>query len=207
MADLSRLKLSKRLRSKLEFYRKAGTLKAAGFSGIEMRRITKFLRNTSSKKITAVTDLVRSQIQRTLADAHANQLPFISVVNRLVAETDLNRGIYSSVRKRAAVIATNELHRARTASMFAHAVDQGYTYFVWVSVLMATTCPICAGRHGKTRTWENWLKVGIPPAPHINCKCTLVPGREIPIPREPIQRTVVKRMGIMTRMLRQAPNA
>jgi len=206
MADLSRIKLSKRLRGKLDFYRKAGTLKAAGFSGREMQRITNFLRETSSNKITAVTDLVRSQIQRTLADAHANQLPFISVVNRLVAETDLNRGIYSTVRKRAAVIATNELHRARTAAMFAHAVDQGYTYFVWISVLMQSTCPICQRRHGRNKTWESWLKIGIPPAPHVNCKCTLVPGRGIPIPREPIQRTVVRRLGIMTRMLRQAPN-
>lgn len=203
MADLTRLALSNHLKSKLDFYRKAGTLRPASFGGKEMTRVVKFINTTAAHKIRSVSDSVKDQVRRVLADSQANQLPFITAVNRIIGETDLDKGVFSSVRKRAAIIATNELHRARTAGMFAYAIDEGYTYFVWVSVLMKTTCELCESRHGKNKTWNTWLQLGIPPAPHVNCKCTLIPGRGIPIPRSPIKRTIIEQTGVAGRVLRR----
>ncbi len=194
-------KFSDSVQKKLAFYKKAGTLSGAAFTGTEMRKLVKLIRQTSGSKIAGVTDVVRDQIRKTLSDSQANQLPFIHAVNRLISETDLEKGAFSSVRRRAASIARNELHRARAISMFGHAIDEGFTFFVWIAALI-NTCPICAPRHGKVKSWRTWMRLGLPIL-HPGCRCSLVPSpvTGIPIPQEPIQRFRVKSLGAVGRLL------
>lgn len=50
--------------------------------------------------------------------------------------------------------------------------------YVW-SVVFVDTCPDCLARHGKTATWKEWEKQGLPRTGKTRCgkecKCVLLP--------------------------------
>lgn len=49
----------------------------------------------------------------------------------------------------------------------------------WVTSGRSSVCPSCSPRHGQTKTWEAWKKLGEPGSPALicgpECNCTLVP--------------------------------
>lgn len=195
--------LSDSLRRKLDYYTQAGTWKTQALKGTAKQEALNFLRRKSLDKIKGVTDSVREDIRSALITAQTTGQPLVAAASTIIGGADLPRGTFATARKRAVAIARNELRGARQVGLLEEAKQQGTVYFTWVCIFAKGSCSICIGRHGNVHTADVWQAIGIPPAPHSGCGCSLIPGRGIPIPPA-MTRTEVRKMGVKGRIFRQA---
>lgn len=199
-------KLSKSLTAKMLTYTAGSPFSTVALNAEGQKAALEFLNKKALSKIVGVSQTVKEDIRKALVLAQVGGQPAIGAASTIIGQSHLSKGVFRSSRQRAMAVAKNELRAARQHGVISQGRSMGYKMFTWISVLSKGTCPVCLALHGKTKTYNNWLKVGIPPSPHFGCLCGLVPGRGIPKPG-PLTRTQVRRLGVPGRIFRQLPEA
>jgi hypothetical protein len=103
--------------------------------------------------------------------------------------TDLAEGgrIFGEFRNALQPTFAGSLNRFRdVGSLIEIGIEKDYR---WIAILV-NTCPDCLDRHGRTHTWAEWEKEGLPRTGATvckeNCKCALIPAEATVL--EPIYR-------------------
>lgn len=197
-------KLSKSLTAKMNTYTAGIPFSNVKLGAEGQKAALEFLNKKALAKITGVSQTVKEDIRKALINAQIGGAPAIGAASTILGQSQLSRGVFRNSRSRAMGVAKNELRAARQHGVIAEGRAQGYKLFTWISVLSKGTCVVCRGLHGQTKSYGNWLKIGIPPSPHYNCLCGLVPGRGLFKPG-PLTRSQVRKLGVKGRIFRQVP--
>lgn len=197
-------KLSKSLSAKMMTYTAGSPFSTVRLNAKGQQAALKFLNQKALSKIKGVSQGVTEDIRRALINAQVGGQPAIGAASTILGQSQLEKGVFRSSRQRAMAVAKNELRAARQHGVIAQGREMGYKLFTWISVLSKGTCAFCLRRHGMTKSYANWLKLGIPPSPHYGCLCGLVPGRGINKPG-PLTRSQVRKLGVKGRIFRQVP--
>lgn len=194
--------LSSSLQKKVDFYLRGSPFSSLPLEGTAKVKALEYLQTKALAKVKGVTAAVNEDIRRALITAQATNQPVVAAASSILGQSRLEKGAFSSSRKRATAIARNELRAARNEGMMAEGEERGIVMFTWISVMSKGSCPVCIGRHGQTHSIAVWRRMGLPPSPHPNCACGLVPGRGIPVPKA-MTRTAIRKLGVAGRVFRQ----
>jgi len=129
----------------------------------------------SLKLITKIGDDMREQIAQVLREGEEQGRSIAATASKLL-KTGLDKGVFSSARKRAYLIARTELHRARQRA----AVDlykAGKIRFVrWIGIPDdGRICAECKALHGKHFRLDQ-IEDKLPPK-HPRCRCRILPAK------------------------------
>lgn len=143
-------------------------------SGRFINRIKDHIDRESLRLITNISDDMRDRVGELLKQGEEDGKSVTAIASKLLT-TGLDKGVFSSARKRAYLIAKTELHRARQRAAMDVYREADIRLLKWIGIPDdGRICRLCRERHGRTFRTADMSADDLPPI-HPRCRCRLVP--------------------------------
>ncbi len=138
-------------------------------------RIKDRIDRESLRLITAINDDMRDRVGEVLKEGEDAGRSVAATASKLLT-TGLDRGVFSSARKRAYLIAKTELHRARQLAAMDVYREAHIGLLRWIGIPDdGRICPVCRDHHGRVYRTADLANDELPPI-HPRCRCRVVPN-------------------------------
>ncbi len=140
-----------------------------------INRIKDRINRESLRLITAINDDMRDRIGELLKEGEDAGRSVAATASKLLT-TGLDKGVFSSARKRAYLIAKTELHRARQLAAMDAYREAHIGLLRWIGIPDdGRICPTCRDKHGRVYRTADLANEELPPI-HPRCRCRVVPN-------------------------------